>query len=365
MDLEQIESRLVSYYVSSSRKDGPALHVQSAPGIGKTSTLALVADKLTKAFPGKRWGVVVINGATVTLTTATGYLMPTTIDGHQYSNFTRPAWWTMTPEGEPLENYDGGVIIIDEIDKMGSDEKKIMGEAALSKVLGTHRLPPGWVVWFAGNRPKDRSGSSKDFDHLINRRITIEVTPSIKALLRWMERNNCLAETRVFAEENTQLVFTDAPDQQGPWCTPRSLAQADGHLQALMETMGHDQIPLDPTTQEELAGGIGPAAAAQYVATVKLGQELPPYEKIIADPTKVTVPSKPDGKRLAVYKLASQVSNKDMEAVLTYVKRFQPEFQIMFGKCAVTRDQRLVANKHFYAWCQLHSSLIELMTKLK
>jgi hypothetical protein len=362
--LSDIENRLVPWYMSSSKKDGPSIMLTSAPGRGKTSVLGLLPAKLAEAFPGKQFGNVVINGACLTLTTASGYLWPEEKNGKRYSEFTRPSWWT-TAEGKPLEAYAGGVIVIDEIDKAGQDEKKIVGEAALSKRFASHQLPPGWVVWFAGNRASDRSGSTKDLDHLINRRLTIEVQDDIKSLTDWMERNGALPETVTFAHENPQIVFMAAPEKQGPWCTPRSLMQADGHVQSLMAAAKTDAIPTDPLAQEELAAGIGMGAAAQYTNTIRLGQELPTYEKIIASPSGAPVPKKPDATRLAAYKLASRVGATDMDKVLPYVQRLPTEFQMIFGRSAIQRDYKLVTNGAFKAWCGKHSALIAMLAKLK
>ena len=91
----------------------------------------------------------------------------------------------MTTEGKLLSEYDGGIILVDEADKLGMDEKKIVGEAALSKILGSHKFPPGWVVVFAANRMSDRSGSTRELDHLINRRIKIEITDDVESWVEW------------------------------------------------------------------------------------------------------------------------------------------------------------------------------------
>ena len=364
MKLSEIEHRMVAWYIASNSPGGGSLRLRSRPGVGKSSTLGTVAAKLNAHFPGKNYGFQCVNGATVTLTTATGYLMPEERDGVKYSEFTRPSWWT-TPEGKPLEAYDGGVILVDEDDKLGSDEKKIMGEAALSKILGNHRLPPGWVVWFAGNRASDRSGSTKDFDHLISRMLEINVTDDIQSTLAYLERVGVLPETRHFAEENPHLVFMDMPEKQGPWLCPRSLHQSDIHLRALMVAFGTDVVPTDPTTVEEITGKMGPGAASQYMNSIKLGQELPPYAAIIANPETVPVPSKPDGKRLGIYKIAYQVTAKDMGQALKYIKRMPDEFQIIFGKSAIMRNNQLVIHKDFAAWAATKSSLIDIMSKLK
>lgn len=363
MKLSEIESRLVMWYLASVRDDGAAIKLRSPPGRGKSSVLRLLPGKLNAHFPGKRYGMVVVNGATVTLTTATGYLMPETRNGVSYSEFTRPYWWT-TPEGKPLEAYDGGVIVIDEDDKLGLDEKKLFGEAALSKILGNHRLPPGWVVWFSGNYANNRSGSTKELDHLILRQREIPVTDDLESLLDWMERNGALPEVNQFAKDYSQIVFMDAPEKQGPYCTPRTLMQADGLLQTLM-AFNDDKIPTDPLTIEEVGAGIGKPAAASLFTTIKLGQELPDFKVIVANPSGVHVPSKPDARRLAAYKLAFSVDDKTMPAVITYVKRMPEEFQVMFGKAAAQRSPKLAINPAFAAWARSKTQLIELMAKLK
>src|SRR5436190_3238397 len=364
MKLSDLEDRLVPLYLASVAPGGAALKLCSRPGRGKTSVLALIAGMLNKHFPGKRYGSVVLNGACMTLTTATGYLKPEARDGVQYSEFTRPSWWT-TSEGLPLEAYDGGVIVIDEADKLGLDEKKITGEAALSKVFGNHRLPPGWVVWFAGNYSTDRSGSTRELDHLILRQITIHVTDDVASLLTWMERNHCLPETKLFAEEKPELVFQDMPEKQEPYGTPRTVAQADLYLRTVMRHLNTDKIPTDALTLEIVKGGIGGSAAAGLFATIRLGQELPPYADIVAKPTTSHLPAKPDVRRLACWKMAAQVSASDMEPVLTYVKRLPDEFQMMFGKSVALRAPMLTLNKHYAAWAAGKSQLIELMMKLK
>lgn len=364
MKLSEIEQRLVPWYLTSLEKDGNSYLLRGKTGRGKTSVISQIPARLEAHFPDKKFGIVVINGACVTLTTTTGYLWPEEKDGVRYSQFTRPSWW-LTQEGKPLEAYNGGVIFVDEEDKLGLDEKKIMGEGALSKRLGNHDLPPGWVIWFAGQPASDRSGSTKQFDHLIQRRKEIEVTDDIASTLAWYEKHEVLEETLVFAEENPNIVFMAAPEKQGPFCTPRSLYQSDRALQVLMDYNDTEEIPTDGLAQEELAASIGAGAAAQYMAVVKLGQELPKYAVIVKSPTTCPVPTKPDARRLAAYKLASQVSKKDIGAVLTYVGRLPDEFQLIFGRSAVQRDYALVALPEMARFCLKHASLLALVDKLK
>jgi hypothetical protein len=83
-------------------------------------------------------------------------------------------------------------LFVDEADKMETDAKEIVGEGCLSGRFGPHQLPPGWIVWMAGNRAGDRSGSTKELVHLINRRREIDVTDDLESLLNWMNENGCM-----------------------------------------------------------------------------------------------------------------------------------------------------------------------------
>jgi hypothetical protein len=362
MKLNQIEARLPAWYAASVEPDGPSFYLTSKPGRGKSSVLREAPRLLEKAFGDGNYGFVCLNGACLTLATASGYLWPVEgAAGATYSRFTRPDWW-MTKENKPLEDYVGGVILIDEEDKLGLDEKKIVGEAALSKRFASHQLPDGWVVWFAGNGSGDRSGSTKKFDHLINRRNEIKIDDDIVSWLDWARtKGSCLPETMVFAEENPHIVFQDAPEVQGPWCTPRSLSQQDIYLRGLMGVFGTDMIPIDPTTIEEVAGGIGSGAAAQLFNTIRLGQELPSYQEILANAGTIRVPVKPDAMRLAAYKMAAQVKAEEAKQVITYIGRFPDEFQVIFAKMAVSRHKALVVQKDFAAWCGKNSGLLAVL----
>jgi hypothetical protein len=356
MKLDDIINRIPGYY-----KAGVSIYLKSAPGRGKTTTIVASRAVIAK-LTGKRIGMSVVNGAALLLTDATGYLVPTTRDGIPHSEFTRPFWWT-TDEGLPLEAYDGGIVFIDEMDKCGVDEKKILGEAAESGRLASHKLPPGWVVWGAGNRASDRSGSTKELDHLINRRMEIDVTDDLESWTNWAVQNGVTPETTTFVNQNSNIVFSDGvPEKQGPWATPRSVVRADEYLRAI--TLEGDKLPSDPCTVEEVSGMIGAGAAVQFFASIRLGQEMPDYKDIIAKPTTIRVPNKSDAQMLVVFNLAARVNVKDVDPVITYVERLPKEFSVTFAKATIKRDPQLINTPAFMRWCQNNSSLVAAIGRI-
>ena len=365
MKLNQLTARIPALYYSALEPGGPSYICESAPGRGKTSVWGQFPKIMKRIDPNGNYGISVINGANFTLMTAMGFMIWEDDKlGNSIAKFTLPYWYRTT-EGKLLSEYDGGIILVDEADKLGMDEKKIVGEAALSKMLGSHRFPAGWVVMFAGNRMSDRSGSTRELDHLINRRIKIEITDDVESWVEWALAEKLLPETIQFAEENPQLLFEPKPDDQRPWCTPRSLHQIDIHLRSLMASFETTDIPTDPLTQEEVKGGIGAPACAQFMKTIRLGQELVSYEDVIANPSKVTLPGKPDAMRLMSYKIASRVTTEDAKAALTYMGRMPMEHQVMFVRMAIQRHYQLAFQPDFASWCGRNTALIGILTRYK
>ena len=335
------------------------MYLTSPPGRGKTTTIIRAPEIIGKAT-GKKLGVVIINGGLLTPMDAIGFGLPKHYENHSEMVFSDPFFFR-TADGKRLQDFDGGIIFVDEADKMDTDVKKCIGEAALSGRLGPHRIPEGWVIWMAGNTAKHRSGSTKELDHLINRRREIEISDDINAWDDWAITSGVMPLTRAFANQNPTLVFTDAvPEKQGPWCTPRSLVDADRYLQILGKAKG--EVPVDAITVEEISGEIGAGTAAQYFGFVRLEREMPKFEKIVADPMGAKVPEKPDAIMLMVFNLAHRVAPETIKPVIKYIERCPKEFAVTFAKSACKRNPEFVIHPDMRAWSTQNASLMAALT---
>ena len=104
---------------------------------------------------------------------------------------------------------------------------------------------------FAGNRMSDKSGSTRNLRHLINREIPglSRITDDVELGFDWARGENLLIETIDFAENNPQLLLEPMPEDERPWCTPRSLHQADdtsgGSSMSSFETDKHPHRSVD------------------------------------------------------------------------------------------------------------------------
>lgn len=344
-----------------------ATHLKSPPGLGKSDFVADLVKWLNKRDGEGTWGFATAFLATYTPSDLLGYMIPTrtkNTDGTEFlaSTFTVPPWMMTAPSkeyphGRHINSYKRGIVFLDEFGQADGDTKKSAAQLMLKGEVGPHRLHDGISVIAASNGKGDRSGVTKDFDFLINRQNEINLTPDLASWQHWATINDIMPLTITFATQNTQIVFAEeVPKDQGPWTTPRSLCMADRLLQQKAKRNG-GEIPDDASTVEQIQGIMG-AGAAQYFAFVKLQREMPKYEDIVKDPSKVKVPQKPDAQMLVCYSLAHQIKIKDATAVLEYIERLPKEFAVTFATTACKKQAQLVAEPAFDKWARQNSSLM-------
>lgn len=335
---------------------GVAIELISAPGRGKSEFIEQMRHQLSER-DGFEWGFTKLFLATYSPADLMGYLVPDTLsDGRKVSTFTTPAWM-ITPEGKHINDYKRGIVFLDEYGQGEPDVKRASAELLLNNMIGPHKLHDGIVVVAASNREKDRSGVTKSFDFVINRRVQFDVTDDLASWEEWAFKSGLDPVFITFANQNPHIVFSDGvPEKQGPWCTPRSLVLASRVLERMRQPDG--RLPTDTAAIETTGGMIGQGAAAQLFAFIRLGHEMPSYADIIAKPDSVKVPTKPDAQMLVVHNLAHRVTTADVGPVLTYIKRMPQEFAVVFAKSACFRDPMLILEGAFDKWINENSSLM-------
>lgn len=351
----------------------------SAPGLGKSETVEGAVEAFAKE-DGHEWGLCTLMAASLTPPDVLGYLVPSTrkitVLGNggvpveqdiPTSEFTMPPWM-MSNEGKPMNSYKRGIVFLDEWDKVDPDTKRALAQVVLKGCAGNWSVHEGIGIVTAANRAEDRSGSTKEYDFIINRRAEVHIMPDVNAWEDWAVRHGIDPMYIAFAKRNVDIVFSGkVPDKQGPYCTPRSFVMLSNLLSGFQDKTG--ALPLDDeksaTLITEMASGlIGAGAAAHFMTWCKLKTELPEFDDIIKDPEKTPVPSKPDGKMMVAYDCAHRINAENAEQVVTYALRFPPDFQLTFGAAAVKRNFRLISHPAFVSrFVPKNSGLIGLVSQ--
>lgn len=331
---------------------GQSIELVSSPGLGKSEFVSQVVNDQS-AKDGQPWGIATMFLATQTPPDLVGYIFK---GERQYGDMKVPVsqsampGWMFTDEGLPVVAHDRGILFLDEYGQGEPDVKRASAELLLNRKLGPWKLPKGWSVVAASNRSKDRSGVTKSFDFVINRRVEVHIDPDLESWMDYAVRNKVNPVIQTFAKQNVGMVFSgEVPKQQGPWCTPRSLVKCGEVLEALGQThssrgSGGDfaRIPTGPVAQEIARGWLGDAAAMQLINMIRLAYEAPTFEDIVADPTGIPVPAKPDINMLVMYNLASRVAEENVENVITFMGRMGKEYATVFMQMALRRNSALL-----------------------
>lgn len=343
-----------------------SIELISAPGRGKSQVTRRIREECQKLTPGKEWGFQTVFLATQSPVDLPGMTFKGVMEYRgkriTVADPTMPVWM-LTEDGFPVTEFESGILFLDEFGQAEGDTKKAAAELLLNGQIGKWKLPPGWHVIAASNRASDRSGVTKNFDFVVNRRMELHIDDDIDGLIAHAEKSNVHPLVLAFMRVNPTIVLDPKgiPEQQGPYCTPRTAFMVSD----LLYTLAGDSIDVrfSGPIHEMVGGLIGPAAAAQMENTVRLAQELPPLEAILAAPGTTQVPQSPHAQMLACYRLAAIADEANFGKLITYVSRMPKEFSCTFMQAATNRDMDLLDTHEFDKWVDDNRDLLDVVTR--
>jgi hypothetical protein len=345
--------------------------IEGPPGGGKTEVVASL-PAIMSDLDKEEWGFARIFAPT---TNPMDLMGPIKLVDRKFGDETLPVgefgvppWYRCVDEhgrdgmGALVTKFKKGLLVIEEWGQGELESKRLLANLKLAGQIGPWKLPAEWRVWATTNSSTDRSGVTKEFDHIINRRTVIKLQFHLKSLLDWCWKNNIHPDFISFFDQNSG-VFTGIPEKQGPFCTPRSAIMCHNNLRA-MSTDGFT-LPVSPEATEVASGTIGDGAAAQLMCHLRLAIDLPSIEQIVKNPSGTKIPSKADAHMLVAFRLAALVTKETAEPIIEYMQRLPKEFAVPFAKTAVHREKSLMTTKAFHNWCVKNASLMVVLQDAK
>lgn len=315
----------------------------SGPGLGKSSIVKQAAEELSAEL-GQPVACKPFFLTTVEPPDVRGFGLPDKdAEGKRIMTFTTPPW--AVGKNEP----EIGILFLDELGQASHDVQKPAAELLLNRRVGSYSLPPGWIVVAASNRESDRSGVQRELAFITNRRMVIKIQPNLDAWADWAEQTGVNPLAIAFAKFKPGTVFADSiPEKAGAFCTPRSLVM-------LSQLIG--EIDME-TFVEAATGLIGEGAAGEFVAFLRVAEQLPKFEDIVAAPEKCEVPKRPDASYAAMQMISHRVDDKTAKAAFTYLKRMGREFQVAGLRGTFNRCPALVHTQDFAKWLRENKELV-------
>ncbi len=243
----------------------------------------------------------------------------------------RTVW--RTPEDFPVDPDWKGFLFFDEIVQGTSLVQSSLSQLVLEGRMGKYTLPKGAVVIAAGNRRSDRSAVNEMPRHMADRFTFVPVEADVDDFCGWAGANDIRPEVTSFIRDRRELLAAFDPTQpKSP--SPRGWA----FVSSLLES-GATGIGL----QTALAGQVGPGAAIEFLAHLRLFGQIPTVEEILADPENARIPDGEHGASMC-YAVASNLSRvmsaANAKKVVAYISRFpSEEFAVVTMKDALEREK--------------------------
>jgi len=136
--------------------------------------------------------------------------------------------------------------------------------------------------------------------------------------------------------------------------TARSLTKGSHILQATQH------MP-DDVRIHALMGMVGEAAAMSIMTLSRLNEDIPAYERVLADPDNCPLPKSGVSSVMMVAKMAMRVEDDTMGKCMTYVERLPKETQALFARTLTRSPKRKVAasNRAYIEWASRNMYLFQ------
>jgi len=258
------------------------------------------------------------------------------------------------------------ILMVDEYGKANPAVKNAMLRLLLERVMGSYTLHPESRVFATTNLGAEGVGDLVP-PHARNRITIVDCRKSSN--MEWIEWgiSNGVDHTLLgWCKDNPQLFysFEDVKDpEQNPYIyhpkqqrdsfvTPRSLEAASDWLK-IRDSMD------DMSLVAALMGTIGARGAMDFMAFVKLSDQLPTRESIKRDPLTAKVPDSAAAVCMVVYRALSTVDREDIDAWMDYMVRLDKEAQGMFANGVrspkYSKQSVVMTNKKFTAWAMANN----------
>lgn len=248
------------------------------------------------------------------------------------------------------------------IDELGKNKAILnaLTRVMLERKFGTYAMPEGSIVFATTNLGAENVGDMLP-PHVRNRICVVKMEKP--AAMPWVENfaiPNALHPVVIGTVIEYPAMFESFEDVEDPnsnpdiyhpkqqraaFVTHRSMHRASDILHA---TEGFS----DAVRIHALMGVIGESAAMKLMTISRLNDDMPAYERVIADPENCPLPKSGVSACMMVAKIAMRIERETFDNCMLYIGRLSKEVQALFARTIMRSPKKNLAASHksFVAW---------------
>jgi len=255
----------------------PAVMLRGAPGVGKSTIVRTVAEKLGIGF-------IDVRLAQMERVDFAG--LPSVNNG--VTEWNVPAFWPRDPKSK-------GIVLLDEITSAPSDCQVAAYSVVLDRRIpnSNYKLPDGWLIVAAGNRQCDKAVVKMMSSALANRFVHFEVEANSEDWTKWAVKKSINPAVVGFINYRPASLFNmEGQNLEQGFPTPRSWERVSSAISMFSDN--------EALLRKMVYGLVGNGAGVEFMEFYKIQSRFDDVLAVMTDESKdFTLPSKAD-ERFAV-----------------------------------------------------------------
>ncbi len=249
-----------------------------------------------------------------------------------------------------LPKQGKGVLFLDELNAAPPLVQAACYQLVLDRRIGEYELPDGWTVVAAGNRESDRAVTNRMPSALANRMVHLDFEPDIDDWLAWAEDNGLEPRLRAFLRFRPKLLHVfDPKSREKAFPSPRSWEYVSDIMAACSETALLFNL---------MRGTVGEAAAAECAGFLKIYENIPDADDVLADPGGAPIPNDPAVMYALCEAVARKASKDAMAGFAVLAARLPVEFGVLLMRDAAAVEPAVVETEAFKGWACANSDIL-------
>lgn len=233
----------------------------------------------------------------------------------------------------------GWILFLDELPSASPAVLTASYKIILDKMVGGYKLHPNVVVIAAGNKTTDKAIARSIGTALQSRVCTIEIDVNNEATLKHFHSIGTDPRIIGFLEfQPSKLHSFDPNHNDHTFACPRTWQFAS----KLIRGKEYKDISI-----VLLAGVLSDGVAEEFYTFLQEYERLPKYTQIKENPETIHIPPEGSTKYALVSMLVDYTDEDTITNIVKYIKRFPPDFQVIYFRNVVRKDPTLKQHEDF------------------